>query len=110
MMNEWIKRFKQEFNTSLTDREQMIFNYAYNCGKQKLVDDNSIETCVCRRVVGCFRDMNFRDSTQALAKDLNLECKITYVATVFGFPGHSTEYSIVLKGRRSNIESFHKMM
>ena len=105
-MNNCIKEFEQKINTNLTEREQMIFNYAYICGQQELKNNNSTITKVINKVVGGFRDLNFRDSAKSLAKDLNLDCRIDYVATLFRFPCNSIEYRITLKGKRSDIDLF----
>ena len=84
----------------------MIFKYAYICGKQELENTNSTITKVINKIVGGFRDFSFRDSTNSLAKDLNLNCKIDYVATLFRFPCNSVEYRITLKGKKSDIDMF----
>jgi len=106
IMDKYIKELEQKINMDLNEREQMIFKYAYICGKQELENNNSIITKVINKVVGGFRDLNFRDSTKSLAKDFNLDCKIEYITTLFRFPCNSVEYRITLKGRRSDIDMF----
>ena len=44
MAHDHIKDFEQKFNTKLTEREQMIFNYAYRLGKQEIADNNLMTT------------------------------------------------------------------
>jgi hypothetical protein len=73
IMDCFIKEFEEKFNTRLTERDKMIFNYAYNCSKQKLNENNQVITKVINQVVGYFRDFNFTDDARSLAKKLNLE-------------------------------------
>jgi len=107
-MDKCIKELERKINIDLTEREQMIFNYAYICGKQELESNNSIITKVINKVVGGFRDFNFRENTKSLAKDFNLDCKIDYITTLFRFPCNSIEYRITLKGRKSDIDMFYQ--
>ena len=109
-MSKDIEEFERAVNTKLTEREEMIFNYAYNMGKKELNTKDEPEIFISNMTVGYFKDMNFKESAESLARELGLECKIEYVRTVFGFPGHSKKYRVILKGKKDSIEIFCKLI
>lgn len=97
-MKNSIIQFEKDFTTCLTEKEKMIFQYAYNKGQESLSEDKvEIFTVTVmqhqRDTIGKF--------ARVISKSLKIECDVDYLNTTFPFYNH---YQVTLEGKSSKVE------
>lgn len=101
-----IEQFEKDFNTKLTEREIMIFNYAYNAHLKDLDLENEVVTEIKNVSMSSIQSRNLYTNTDSLARSLNVKCDVQYVNMTFSFPSNTMHYRIIVEGKRKDVGTF----
>lgn len=101
-----IEQFEKEFGTKLSERELMIFNYAYNSYLKDLDFENELIVEIQNIKLSGTQSRNLYTNVDSLAKSLNLKCDVQYVTMTFSFPSNTIHYRIVVEGKRKDVRTF----
>ncbi|MGG3890309.1 hypothetical protein [Metabacillus fastidiosus] len=97
-MKEIINKFEKEFDTELTERENMIFKYAFRKGLSQN-DKEKVETLNIRVV------QHQGDAVKSFAKNMEeafgVSCKANFLTMVFPF---YKVYQVIIKGKQIEVD------
>lgn len=110
MDNDMIK-LEHKLNANLTERERMIFKYAYESGKNHEAMFGGKQSKVVKVEtfrLGSSMSQNFLNNVRKLAKMFDVEVNYNFTGSEYGLIENAVFYKITARGKEQDIDNFFK--